>query len=205
MQKNDLIIKEKLCSSMKELYSQQLLTDIGGNISCRAVDTDSIWITPSGVRKDRVTPEDLFKVSLDGTILTKPSENSRPSVELILHLTIYEEDEDYNAVVHTHGPYITAYSIAPVDIPPLTYETQLLVGDLKDCLVPYAPSGSKELANAVSENITDSGIAIMQNHGLIVAASSLDHAIVVTRAVEEKIRIYSITRQLGGKISPYPE
>jgi ribulose-5-phosphate 4-epimerase/fuculose-1-phosphate aldolase len=69
---------------------------------------------------------------------------------LKLHLAIYEEDEDYNAVVHSHGPYATAFSIAPMEIPPLTDETQILVPNLKNSLVSYAPRGSAELASAVS-------------------------------------------------------
>ncbi len=198
-------IKNELCEVMKELYSQGLLTDIGGNLSRRSQDQVSIWITPMGVRKNRVNPEDLVRISLDGTILERVKEQLRPSIESKLHLAIYEEEEDYNAVIHSHGPYSTAFSIAPVDIPPLTHELQMLVPDLNEVFVPYAPSGSEELAAGVAEVITDAGIAIMQNHGLIAAASSLEHAFILTRAVEDTIRVFCIARQLGGQLSVYPE
>ncbi|MHA2232278.1 MAG: class II aldolase/adducin family protein [Candidatus Hodarchaeales archaeon] len=205
MPDHDLAIKQELCEAIKELYSQRFLTDFGGNVSCRAGDEDSIWITPAGVQKNRVSPGDLIRVSLNGTVLETPESNPTPSIELKLHLAIYEEDEDYNAVVHSHGPYATAFSIAPIDIPPLTDETQILVPDLKDSLIAYAPRGSEELASTIAEVITDSGIAIIQNHGLFTAASTLNHAIVLTRAVEEAIRLYCIAKQIGGKISVLPE
>ncbi|MFX1511861.1 MAG: class II aldolase/adducin family protein [Promethearchaeota archaeon] len=205
MPDQDERIKRDLCEAMKDLYSQRLLSDIGGNLSCRSKDQESIWITPMGVRKNQVTPEDLLKIAQDGTILVKNKKNLRPSVEFKLHLAIYAEDEDYNAVIHTHGPWSTAFSIAPVHIPPLTHELQILVPDLNETFVTYAPSGSLELASAVSDIITDSGIAIMQNHGLVTAASTLEHALILTRAVEETIRVYSIARQLGGQISSFPD
>ncbi|MFW9917287.1 MAG: class II aldolase/adducin family protein [Candidatus Thorarchaeota archaeon] len=205
MPDQDSVIKKELCNAMKELYSQKFLTDIGGNVSCRAADEESIWISPSAVRKNQVNPENLVKVSLDGSILEKSKGNNPPSVELKIHLAIYEEDDDYNAVVHSHGPYTTAFSIAPVEIPPLTDETQILVPNLKESFVSYAPRGSAELASAVSELITDSGIAIIQNHGLFAAATTLEHAIILTRAVEETIRLYCIARQIGGELTILPE
>ncbi|MFQ5979040.1 MAG: class II aldolase/adducin family protein [Candidatus Heimdallarchaeota archaeon] len=205
MPDHDLAIKQELCEAIKELYSQQFLTDFGGNVSCRAGDEESIWITPAGVQKNRVNPGGLIRVSLNGTVLEKPESNATPSVELKLHLAIYEEEEDYSAVVHSHGPYATAFSIAPVNIPPLTDETEIFVPNLRDSLISYAPRGSEELASAVAEVITDSDFAIIQNHGLITAASTLNHAIVLTRAVEETIRIYCIARQIGGEISVLPE
>ncbi|MFX0113949.1 MAG: class II aldolase/adducin family protein [Candidatus Hodarchaeota archaeon] len=204
MPDHDSVIKKELCNAMQELYSQKFLTDIGGNVSCRAADRESIWISPSGVRKNRVNPEDLVKVSLDGIILERSEGSKHPSVELKLHLAIYEEDEDYNAVVHSHGPYATAFSIAPMEIPPLTDETQILVPNLQDSFVSYAPRGSVELASAVSEIITDSGIAVIQNHGLFTAATTLEHAIILTRAVEETIRLYCIAKQIGGELAILP-
>lgn len=205
MSDHDSSIKQELCDALRELYSQRFLTDFGGNVSCRTGDEASIWITPTGVQKNRVSPEDLIRVSLNGTVLEKPESNPTPSVELKLHLAIYEEEEDYNAVVHSHGPYATAFSIAPIDIPPLTDETQIFVPDLRDSLISYAPRGSEELASAVAEVITDSDIAIIQNHGLFTAASTLSHAIVLTRAVEETVRLYCIAKQIGGEISVLPE
>ena len=197
--------KQELCNAMKELYSQRLLTDIGGNLSCRVNDQESIWITPSEIKKDRVTTLDLIKVALDGTILERAKEHLRPSVELPLHLAIYAEDDDYNAVIHSHGPFSTAFSIAPVEIPPLTYETKLLVPNLNDSLVPYAPSGSTELASAVTKVITDAGVAILQNHGLVTTAGTLEHALILTRAVEETIQLYCLARQVGGNLSPFTD
>ncbi|MHA2369057.1 MAG: class II aldolase/adducin family protein [Candidatus Hodarchaeales archaeon] len=205
MPDQDSNIKSRLCNAMKELYSQGFLTDIGGNVSCRAADEESIWISPSGIRKNQVNPEDLVKVSLDGATLEESEGKKHPSVELKLHLAIYEEDEDYNAVVHSHGPYATAFSIAPMEIPPLTDETQILVPNLKNSLVSYAPRGSAELASAVSEIITDSSIAIIQNHGLFTAATTLEHAIILTRAVEENIRLYCLAKQIGGELSVLPD
>ncbi|MFW9916554.1 MAG: hypothetical protein ACFFGZ_13185 [Candidatus Thorarchaeota archaeon] len=45
----------------------------------------------------------------------------------------------------------------------------------------------------------------MQNRDLVAAAGTLDHAIVLTQAVEENIRLYCIVKQIGGKFSVLPD
>ena len=88
---SDQELKESLCLTMKELYKERILTDIGGNLSFRSSeDPDSVfWITPSGMKKDLVEPKHLIKMSMEGKVLDE-SELS-PSVEWPMHLRIYQE------------------------------------------------------------------------------------------------------------------
>ena len=61
-------LKVSLCQTMKELYQEKILTDIGGNLSFRSVEEPEkyFWITPSGMKKDLVEPEHLIKMTMDG-------------------------------------------------------------------------------------------------------------------------------------------
>ena len=200
------IKKTKLCKLMKEMYNENILTDIGGNISFKDEKHGTFWISPSRIRKNTVTPKQLVEVSLEtGEVLTN-TEHLRPSVEWPMHLTIYQQHPATNMILHTHAPYATAYSILedPPEIPPLTLELSILVP--KIVVVPYKPSGTKELGTAVSTYLNTSEIVILKNHGT-VAITETDEFVdtaVKTRALEEYLRLFSLAKQLGTNITPYP-
>ncbi|MHA1237268.1 MAG: class II aldolase/adducin family protein, partial [Candidatus Hodarchaeales archaeon] len=103
----DQELKELLCQTMKELYKEKILTDIGGNLSFRSSeDPENIfWISPSGMKKDEVSPKHLIKMNMEGKVLDESDESElSPSVEWPMHLRIYKEDEDFKFIVHSHAP-----------------------------------------------------------------------------------------------------
>ena len=71
----------------------------------------------------------------------------------------------------------------PPKIPLLTPELAFLIPEI--VVVPYQRPGSDELAEAVAEALFDCDIVIMENHGVIVAADTLERAAAKTRAMEE--------------------
>jgi L-fuculose-phosphate aldolase len=191
---------------MKELYQEKILTDIGGNLSFRSIEEPEryFWITPSGMKKDIVEPEHLIKMNMDGEEENDDSDLS-PSVEWPMHLRVYQEDEDFQFVIHSHAPLATAYSILtePPKIPPLTAELGFLVPEI--VIVPYQQSGSTELGEAVAESLWDSQTLVLENHGVIaVSENSFEDAAIKTRALEEYLQLYLNIIKFGGKIRPFP-
>ncbi len=198
--------KVSLCLTMKELYQEKILTDIGGNLSFRSIEDPKkyFWITPSGMKKDLVEPEHLIKMTMDGEEVDSDSELS-PSVEWPIHLRIYQEDDDFQFVVHSHAPLATAFSILaePPKIPPLTAELGFLVPEI--IIVPYQQSGSTELGDAVAELLWDSQTLILENHGVVaVSEDSFQNAAIKTRALEEYLQLYLNIKKFGEKIRPFP-
>ncbi len=202
---SDLELKESLCHTMKELYKEKILTDIGGNLSFRSSEDPNniFWITPSGMKKDLVEPKHLIKMSMEGEVLDE-SELS-PSVEWPMHLRIYKEDEDFNFIVHSHAPLATAFSLlaVPPKIPPLTAELGFLVPEI--IIAPYKQSGSDELGESVAELLWDSLTLILENHGVIaVSEESFQNAAIKTRALEEYLQLYLNAKKFGGELRPFP-
>jgi len=203
---SDQVLKESLFLTMKELYRQKILTDVGGNLSFRSSEEPDnfFWITPSGMKKDLVEPRHLIKMSMEGEVIAKDSK-SFPSVEWPMHLRAYREDEDFKFVIHSHAPLATAYSVLvdPPVIPPLTAELGLLVPSI--VLVPYKRSGSDELGEAVAEALWDSQILVLANHGVLaVSEDSFQNAVMKTRALEESLQLYLDARKFGGELRPFP-
>ena len=203
---DDQELKIALCETMKELYSERILTDIGGNLSFRSVEEEDVfWISPSGLKKNTVEPQHLVKMSFEGDILDEGSSGRGPSVEWPMHLRIYKEDEDFSFVIHSHAPLATAVSLLenPPKFPNLTAELTFLIPEV--IIVPYKKSGSEELGEAVAENIWDSSVLILENHGVIaVSEDSIQEAAIKTRGLEEYLQLYLNAKKFGGDIRPFP-
>ncbi|UCE14437.1 MAG: class II aldolase/adducin family protein [Candidatus Heimdallarchaeota archaeon] len=201
---SDQEIKIELCQTMKELYAEGILTDIGGNLSFRSVDDDNLfWITPSGLKKNLVEPKHLIQMSLDGEVVSE-NMDMNPSVEWPMHLRIFKEDEDFKAIIHSHAPLATALSVlkTPPEIPPLTAELGFLVPEI--VIVPYEQSGTEELGEAVADMLWDSSILILENHGVVAIGEAFREAAMKTRALEEYLRLYLNAKQFGGDIRKFP-
>ena len=55
---------------MTRLYENGMTTTSGGNLSVMD-ENGSLWISPSGVDKAHLTPEDIMEVKADGTIMSR--------------------------------------------------------------------------------------------------------------------------------------
>ncbi len=198
-------LKVQLCQTMKELYAEKILTDIGGNLSFRSVeDSEFFWITPSGMKKNLVEPEHLIKMSMEGKIVND-NDDRTPSVEWPMHMRIFQEDDDFKMVIHSHAPLATAFSVLenPPEIPMLTAELGFLVPEI--VIVPYKRSGSSELGEAVAEALWDSNVLILENHGVIsVSEESFQNAAIKTRALEEYLQLYLNAKLFGNNLRPFP-
>ncbi|WP_017293451.1 methylthioribulose 1-phosphate dehydratase [Geminocystis herdmanii] len=63
------------------------------------LDNNYCAITVSGKHKGRLTPDDIMVVDLQG----KPQDEKKPSAETLLHTSLYAENSDIGAVLHTHS------------------------------------------------------------------------------------------------------
>ena len=86
-----------------------------GNISVRLSD-EAIVITPSGVRYDLMTPEDLVVVDLDGNVLEG---SMLPSTELPVHLAHYRRRPEVQAIVHTESTFVNVLGVLGRTIDPV--------------------------------------------------------------------------------------
>ncbi|MFW9855271.1 MAG: class II aldolase/adducin family protein [Candidatus Thorarchaeota archaeon] len=202
---SDTDIKVKLCQTMKELYREKILTDIGGNLSFRSTENDDqFWITPSGIKKDIVEISDLVRLStINGEILEARSDRV-PSVEWPMHQAILNEDEDFRFVVHAHPPFASALSVVkiPPKFPQLTGELTYLVPEI--IIVPYQKSGTSELGAAAAEALWDCSIVILENHGIVsVSEGSFTEAAMRIRALEEYLQLY-LTASRFGELREFP-
>jgi len=56
---------ETICEVLEDAYKRNWITSRDGNVSIRHHDRDHFYITPSGVRKQTLQPDQFKKIAID--------------------------------------------------------------------------------------------------------------------------------------------
>ena len=185
---------ETICEVLEDAYKRNWITSRDGNVSIRHHDRDHFYITPSGVRKQTLQPDQFKKIGIMFQPVerwnwidlpyTDISKNLKPSGEIPLHFGLQkrmgQHSGDVRVVVHVHPTYCIAAMHAGIDLskisdafPELNRYTKVApnVGDV-------API-SQELADRCHENLQldkDGNIAYdivgIKGHGVVAIDTS---------------------------------
>jgi len=202
MSNYDKIKREVLDSShwlVEHGYLGQLSS--GGNISARVPGEKNVVITPSGEPYFSLEPNDICVINFD----QNPIEGSlSPSIEAGMHIGIYQNRPDVNAVIHTHQPFASVLAVIGEPIPALLYEITVEIGHVVD-IVPYAYSGTSELVNNVIGKLDNAcHCYLMQNHGALSLGSDMQHAMKNAELLEHVAMIYYRALATGEEIQKLP-
>jgi len=169
-----------------------LTTSVSGNHSFR-IGRSSVWITPSGVPRYLMRPNDLVRVDLrTGTAVGRKV----PSIELELHRRIYNRCPGINSVIHTHSPYTIGVAISS-QFTHVIEEAKIVVGT--PAVIPNQPSGSEGLAESVAREFQAGARAvIVKNHGVVAGGKDMHHARAIAESLEEWAKILFAAKTFGG-------
>jgi L-fuculose-phosphate aldolase len=163
-----------------------------GNISAR-LDASRLITTPKSVPKGFMTPDMMVIVSYDGEKLQGDRE---PSSELPMHLEVYRNRPDVNAVVHAHPPIATGFAVAGI---PLTRavlaEVITTLGSIP--IAEYGTPSTEELPAAVRKYIKAHDGMLLANHGAVTCGKDVPSAYYKMETIEHFAKISFVARMLG--------
>lgn len=163
--------KEKICEIGRRVYNRNYVAANDGNISVK-VGPNEIWTTPTGVSKGYMTPDMMVKMDLSGKVL---SGNLKPSSEVKMHLRVYNENPEVNAVVHAHPPVATSFAIAGISLDkPVLPEAIVLLGNVP--VAPYALPGTQEVPDSIAPYCKTHNAVLLANHGALTWGRDLMEA-----------------------------
>ncbi len=160
------------------------------HLSARAVDGQSYYIYPFGLRFEEVTPECLMQISLDGTVLTG-LEYQYNKTGYIIHGEIYKARPDLKAIFHLHTPAMVSTSCLTAGLMPLTqWALHFYEG------IAYHNYDSLALNPAQGcQLVTDLGdkyVALLRNHGAIISGRTIQEAMFYTHHLEQACKAQNL-------------
>src|SRR5947209_721346 len=176
----------------KLLYERGYVVSSDGNVSVR-LDDGRVVATPTMTCKGRMTEDSLAITDIQGKALN----DARASSELAMHLLIYRERPDVQAVCHAHPPHGTAFAVAGLAIDqPILSEVILTLGCVP--LTGYGTPSTNELTEAMKPYVKHHNALLMANHGAVAYGDDLWQAFDRLETLEHTAKIAILAKALGG-------
>ncbi len=174
-----------------------------GNLSARLA-RDRILVTRRARRKGDLTLRDFVELGLD-----EPSDTQArlaASTEHRVHLAAYAVRPDIEALVHAHPIGLSAFAVRG-EVPDVRALDEARTSLGRIGLVPFHPSGTEALAQAVSAALAGAGgrpgadVLVLANHGALAVGGSVEEAL-CRLEIAEHLAVTLLYAERRGPIIP---
>ncbi len=207
-------LKQEVYEANMLLPKYHLVTFTWGNVSGIDREKGLFVIKPSGVDYDKLTPDSMVVVNLEGEVVEG---DYRPSSDTPTHVVLYNRFQEIGGVVHTHSPWATSWAQAGRGIPCYgTTHADYLYGQ-----VPCVRTLTKEEIETAYEKNTGVLIAdeferlavdylatpavLCKNHGPFTWGKDAKEAVRNAVVLEEVAKMAARCEQIDPKVNPAPQ
>lgn len=207
-------LKQEVYEANMLLPKYHLVTFTWGNVSGIDREKGLFVIKPSGVDYDKLTPDGMVVVNLEGEVVEG---DYRPSSDTPTHVVLYNRFQEIGGVVHTHSPWATSWAQAGRGIPCYgTTHADYLYGQ-----VPCVRTLTKEEIETAYEKNTGVLIAdeferlavdylatpavLCKNHGPFTWGKDAKEAVHNAVVLEEVAKMAARCEQIDPKVNPAPQ
>lgn len=207
-------LKQEVYEANMLLPKYHLVTFTWGNVSGIDREKGLFVIKPSGVDYDKLTPDSMVVVNLEGEVVEG---DYRPSSDTPTHVVLYNRFQEIGGVVHTHSPWSTSWAQAGRGIPCYgTTHADYLYGQ-----VPCVRTLTKEEIETAYEKNTGVLIAdeferlavdyiatpavLCKNHGPFTWGKDAKEAVHNAVVLEEVAKMAARCEQIDPKVNPAPQ
>ncbi len=207
-------LKKEVYEANMLLPHYQLVTFTWGNVSGIDREKGLFVIKPSGVEYDKLKPEDMVVMDLQGN---KVEGDYNPSSDTATHLVLYNRFKDVGGIVHTHSPWATSWAQAGRDIPCYgTTHADYIYGE-----IPCVRNLTKEEIDAGYEMNTGVLIAdefdargkdpvavpavLCKNHGVFTWGKDAHDAVHNAVVAEEVAKMAARCEMINPRVTPAPQ
>ncbi len=205
-------LKQQVYEANMQLPKYGLVTFTWGNVSGIDREKGLFVIKPSGVEYDKLTPEDMVVMDLEGN---KVEGRFKPSSDTPTHLELYRAFKDIGGIVHTHSSYATSWAQSGRNIPCYgTTHADYIYGD-----VPCLRCLNKQEIDDAYE--TNTGLLIVdyfkdkeymavpavlcKNHGPFTWGKDAHEAVHNAVVLEEVAKMAFRTELINPQVQPAPQ
>ena len=200
--------KVKVYESNMKLPEYGLVTFTWGNASAIDRDKGIIVIKPSGVDYDKLSPDKMVVLDLDGNIVEG---DYRPSSDTPTHIELYKSFPKIGGIVHTHSSYATSFAQAMRPIPAYgTTHADYFYGEVpctrilsaKELEEAYEKNTGKVIAETFAE-LDENSIpgVVVANHGPFTWGKDAAEAVYFAKVLDETAKMALMTEMLNPSIT----
>lgn len=206
-------LKKEVYLANMELPRYGLVTFTWGNVSGIDRECGCFVIKPSGVAYEKLTPEDMVVMDLEGNCIEG---KYRPSSDTATHLELYKHFPEIGGIVHTHSPEATAWAQAGRNIPLYgTTHADYFYGEIP-CARSLTPEEIEEAyesntGKVIVETFKKQGLNPMYtpavlcvNHGPFTWGKDAAEAVHNAVVLEEIAKMAARTEVINPNVSPAP-
>lgn len=186
-------LKKEIVHASQTAFDQKLFAGTSGNLSVYIKEQNKVIITPSCVRYETMTIDDLVVIDLDGNVLEG---YNVPSSEWRMHCAIYKNKEDVSAVFHTHSPYATSFAVVNKTIPTILIEMVPFLGGAVE-VAKFARPGTEDVGLEALKVLEGKGGCLLASHGVLTIGDSIGQSYIRAEYVEDAAKIYHYALQAG--------
>ena len=207
-------LKKEVYKANMELPKRGLVTYTWGNVSGIDRESGLFVIKPSGVDYEKLSPEDMVVLDLEGNVVEG---KYRPSSDTATHLELYKKYPEIGGVVHTHSPWATSWAQAAREIPCYgTTHADYFYGN-----IPCARNLTKEEIDAgyekntgvvIIETFENAGInpmytpgVLCANHGPFTWGKDAHEAVHNSVVLEEVAKMAARAEQINPDLKEAPQ
>ena len=207
-------LKKAVYEANMDLPRYGLVTFTWGNVS--AIDRESglFVIKPSGVDYEKLKPEDMVVMDLDGN---KVEGKYNPSSDTATHIELHKAFPEIGRVVHTHSSYATSCAQAGRIIPCYgTTHADYMYGEIPcvRCLTNEEIDGAYEenTGHLIVNSFNEMGKDVMavpavlcKNHGPFAWGKDAHEAVHNAVVLEEVAKMAYRAETINPRIQPAPQ
>ena len=206
-------LKKEVYEANMLLPKYGLVTFTWGNVSGIDREKGLFVIKPSGVDYDKLTPDDMVVMDLEGN---RVEGTLNPSSDTKTHLILYNRFPKIGGVVHTHSPWATSWAQAGRDIPCYgTTHADYIYGSVpcarnlnEEELKNYEWNTGVLIADLFEERKLDPmavPCVLCKNHGPFTWGKNAAEAVHNAVVLEEVAKMATLTELNNPKVQPAPD
>lgn len=185
--------RERVAAFCLKMGRSGLTPGTTGNISIADPERRRVAISPSAMEYDRMAPEDVVVLDMDGR---RVDGRRRASSEAAMHLACYLDRPDVGAVVHTHSAAATSIAALGRDLPAVHYMLAIGGSSVVRC-APYELFGTAALSTAARAAMGDGFACLLANHGVLARGVDIEHAYSLAEHIEYTAEVYLRASSVG--------
>ena len=192
---NEWELKKLFVELGRRIWERNYVAANDGNMTIRLNDKE-ILTTPTGISKGFMTTDMIIKVDYDGKVISG-NPKYRPSSEVLMHIDVYKERPDINAVVHAHPPFATSFAVAGIPLDKCVLpEAIIIIGAVP--IAKYGLPSTDELPDNIRPHIKNNDVILLENHGALTLGTDLLSAYHRMETLEHTANIVTKSIQLGN-------